>query len=168
MSGTITSVDINGTSYEVPISELKWRPSAYGIVIQEGNILLSPQFGDNRYDLPGGGVDLGESPEHGVIREVKEETGLEVKAPRLIGGVSRFFTFAYKSGPEHVQSIMLYYVCELVGGELSMEGFDDYEKEYAKMAVWFPITELDSIEIASSYDWRELIEQVAANENLRN
>lgn len=159
----IRSIDIHGKSYDVPVADLKWRPSAYGIVIQEDKVLLSPQFGDNRYDLPGGGVDLGELPEEGVIREVKEETGLEVESPKLINGVSRFFTFAHKTGPpEHVQSLMLYYACNLVGGELSTDGFDDYEKEYAKLAVWFPIGELDSIEVASSYDWRSLVKQVAA------
>lgn len=162
MPRTVASIDIYGKPYEVPVTELRWRPSAYGIVIWDGKVLLSPQFGDNRYDLPGGGVDMGELPEEGVIREVKEETGLDVAAPKLVEGVSRFFTFAHTDKLDHVQAIMLYYVCDLVGGELSTEGFDDYEKEYARMAVWFPVAELDSIEIATTYDWREIVKQAAA------
>lgn len=164
MTQTVTSVDLNGNTYEVPISNLEWRVSAYGIVIQGENVLLLPAFDDNTYSLPGGGVDLGELPEQGVIREVKEETGLDVAAPRLVDGRSCFFTFAHDATPEpvSVQSVLLYYACEFVGGELSTDGFDEYEKAYARMAVWFPIAELDSIELASSEDWRDIVRQVAA------
>jgi len=161
MARTIKSVDVHGKTYDVSVEDLRWRPSAYGIVIHEGKVLLSPQFGENRYDLPGGGMDLGETPEVAVIREVKEETGLDVANPKLVDGVSRFFTFAHTNNAEHVQSLMLYYACDLVGGALSIEGFDEYEKEYARMAVWFPAADLDSIEIASTYDWRNLIKEVA-------
>lgn len=167
MSRVITSVDIYGKTHKVPVSELKWRPSVYGIVIHDGKILLSPQFEDNRYDLPGGGVDLGEQLEAAVVREVKEETGLDVKAGKLIDGVSNFFTFAHDPTPkvETVQAIMLYYQCEYIGGELSTDGFDEWEQEYARLAVWFPLEELDSIQVASSNDWREIVKKVVAHEN---
>jgi len=164
MSKTVTSIDIYGKTYEVPVSDLSWRPSVYAIVLQDDKLLVSPQFEEKRYDLPGGGVDLGEQLEAAVIREVKEETGLDVSTPKLVGGTSNFFTFTHDSTPEpdSVQSILLYYVCELVGGELSTDGFDEMEKQYAKKALWLPLAELDSIGIASSYDWRELVRQAAA------
>ena len=57
MNKTVIARDINGNTYDVPLNELSWRPSAYAIVIQEGNVLLSKQF--NGYDLPGGGIDFG-------------------------------------------------------------------------------------------------------------
>jgi len=37
------------------------------------------------YDLPGGGLDPGEAPEDGIVREVLEETGLQVSAVRSMG-----------------------------------------------------------------------------------
>jgi len=170
MARTVTSIDIYGKTHEVLISELKWRPSVYAIVIHNNKVLLSPQFSKNRYDLPGGGVELGEHLEAAVIREVKEETGLNVKEPKLVHAVSNFFTFAHDPTPNpvSVQSIMLFYICELAGGELSTSGFDEREKQYAKMAVWFPVAELDAINIASSYDWRELIKKAAKNAHTRD
>jgi len=36
------------------------------------------------WDLPGGGLELGEDPEEGAVREVMEETGIEVKNIKLL------------------------------------------------------------------------------------
>jgi len=156
---TVTTRDVHGKEYEVPASELRWRLSAYGIVIKDGAILLSKQY--DSYDLPGGGVDLGETPEEGVIREVKEETGLDVKSPKLITGTTSFYTWPDPVNPEHYESIMLYYTCEFVGGEFSMEGFDEDEKIYADMPEWVPLERLKDIKPASTVDWREIVWQVA-------
>lgn len=72
MKTHITSIDKDGGTREVPISELVWRPAAYAIIIQDGKILMSPQW--DGYDLPGGGIDIEELSTEGLIREVKEET----------------------------------------------------------------------------------------------
>lgn len=61
------------------------------IIISEGKILLEKRKnepGRGKWSIPGGVVNLGESPELAVVREVKEETGLEVAAPCLIDVVS--------------------------------------------------------------------------------
>jgi 8-oxo-dGTP diphosphatase len=155
MSKTVTSIDIEGKTYEVPVSELQWRPSAYGIVIKDDKILLSKQFGD-KYDLPGGGLDLGEVPEEGVIREVKEETGIDVKNPKLLGLKNSFFQGSHSDNKSY-HSLMLYYSCECVGGELSTEGFDEWEKQYAELAEWIPLGELDKLQLASTVDYRPFI-----------
>jgi 8-oxo-dGTP diphosphatase len=161
LEAIVTSQDAYGGSHDVPIAELSWRPSAYGIVIQDKKLLLSPQFSENKFDLPGGGVDLGESLEAAVIREVKEETGLDVASPEIIYATSRFFTYGLEEQKiRHIQSIMIYYTCNLLGGELSTDGFDEYEKNYARMAEWVPLSRLDSIEVASTYDWRSLVRKV--------
>jgi 8-oxo-dGTP diphosphatase len=157
MSKIVICVDIEGKTYETPVSELQWRPSAYGIVIKDNKILLSRQFGD-KFDLPGGGLDLGEAPEAGVIREVEEETGIKVKDPRLLAVKNSFFQTAHaENKPYHC--LMFYYSCEYVGGKLSIEGFDDWEKKYAEMAEWVPLNTLDKIKVASSIDYRPFIKK---------
>lgn len=47
--------------YEVGVDKLKFRPSVYGILIEDGKVLLSRQW--EGYDFPGGGIELGETVE---------------------------------------------------------------------------------------------------------
>ncbi|MCW1304560.1 MAG: NUDIX hydrolase [Candidatus Parvarchaeota archaeon] len=62
--------------------------------------------------LPGGHIEKGESAEEAVKREVKEETGLEVKIKRLVG---------IYSGPHRdprYPTISSCYICDVIGGNL--------------------------------------------------
>lgn len=157
MDKTVTCVDIKGREYKIPASQLKWRPAAYGIVVKEGKILLSKQFGD-KYDLPGGGVELGEGLEDGVIREVKEETGIDVKNPQLLGMEESYFMDSHALN-EAYHCYLFYYLCEYVGGELSTEGFDEWEKQYAEIAEWIDVDKIDSLKIASTVEYRPFIKK---------
>jgi 8-oxo-dGTP diphosphatase len=67
------------------------RVGAYGILPQGRDLLLTCQFDPNPdLQLPGGGVDPGESPIAALHREVFEETGWHIAAPRRIGAFRRF------------------------------------------------------------------------------
>ncbi len=145
--------DITGAKYEVEVDKLKWRPSAYGIVFKGDSVLLSPQFEEGMYDLPGGGIDLGELPEEALVREVKEETGLSVNKPQLIACESDYFTFRRQKGV-YYQTFGLYYLCNFAGGTLSTDGFDEHEQSYARIAEWVPMKKLSDIKIANSKDFR--------------
>jgi ADP-ribose pyrophosphatase YjhB (NUDIX family) len=159
MTKIVVSSDIHGKEYDVPVDQLVWRPAAYAIVIHDGKILLTKQH--KAFHLPGGGINLGEMPEAGVIREVHEETGLEVNNPRLVGSISGFFTQTSKltTDIKHVHSILLYYRCDLVGGELSIDGFEDDEKVIGDLPEWIPIDQLDDIVAGSTIDWRGVVKQ---------
>jgi 8-oxo-dGTP diphosphatase len=63
------------------------------------------------WDLPGGFLEPGEHPEAGVVRELREETGLEVRPRRLIGVYMDVY------GPDQEPTINLTYECEVVGGQ---------------------------------------------------
>lgn len=57
-----------------------------GILIEDNKILLVKQkLSDRRnWSLPGGKLEQGETIEHGIIREMKEETGLDVEIIKLL------------------------------------------------------------------------------------
>jgi len=67
------------------------RPGAYAILLKHGELLLTHQQDpEPEFQLPGGGIDPGESPISALHREVFEETGWHIAAPRRIGAYRRF------------------------------------------------------------------------------
>ena len=69
----------------------KLRPGVYAILPRGGQLLLTYQDAPHfEYQLPGGGIDPGESPIQALHREVFEETGWRIAAPRRIGAFRRF------------------------------------------------------------------------------
>lgn len=67
------------------------RPGAYAILPLNGGVLLTMQMADDPdVQLPGGGIDVGESPLQALHREVLEETGWRIAAPRRLGAFRRF------------------------------------------------------------------------------
>jgi 8-oxo-dGTP diphosphatase len=69
------------------------RTGAYGFLIRDGKIACARVgYGEPYiYDLPGGGVDPGETPEIAVVREFIEETGLEVAVVTAAGQTAQYF-----------------------------------------------------------------------------
>lgn len=147
------TVPVDGTKTEVPVNELSFRPSIYGVVIQDGKVLLVPQW--DGYDFPGGGVDLGEPILDALVREVKEETGYDVSPKRLLHIEDDFFIHPARKTPHH--SILMFYECALMGGELSDDGFSDHEREWSKKAEWIPLTDIQSIRFMNPIDSVALI-----------
>ena len=67
------------------------RPGVYAILTRDGKLLLTFQEAPHfEFQLPGGGVDPGESPIHALHREVFEETGWRISSPQKLGVFRRF------------------------------------------------------------------------------
>ena len=81
--------------------------------------------------LPGGFVDYGEDPDHAVIREIAEETGL-VGLP-----FRQFRAFGAPDRDPRGHTVTIAYVAEIVGEPPAVQGGDD-----AAEARWFPIDQL--------------------------
>jgi ADP-ribose pyrophosphatase YjhB (NUDIX family) len=114
-----------GTESDPPIlHDLFDRQSGYmtpkldirGVIYRDDKILLVNELADGKWTLPGGWVDINESPSEAVEREVYEETGYLVKAKRLLAlydrnkhGHPNFIFHLYK----------VFIQCELTGGSPS-------------------------------------------------
>ncbi|GAA6180757.1 NUDIX hydrolase [Shimia sp. NS0008-38b] len=67
------------------------RPGAYAVLLREGQMLITHQSAPfPEYQLPGGGIDPGESPVVALMREAYEETGYRLTKPRRLGAFRRF------------------------------------------------------------------------------
>jgi len=67
------------------------RHGAYAIVLSGDSVLLTHQaWPDDEWQLPGGGIDAGESALQALRREVLEETGWRVRPVRRLGAFRRF------------------------------------------------------------------------------
>lgn len=93
-------------------------PAVSGIIIKENAILLQQRVDNGKWSLPGGQQEPGESIEDALKREVKEETGLNVKVTRLIGVYSDpNHVIAYADG-EVRQQFSICMLCQAIDGKL--------------------------------------------------
>jgi len=88
-----------------------------GVVIEDGRALLirrgSPPL-QGEWSIPGGTLELGETIEHGVQRELREETGVEVHVLDLIEVFDRIFPDG--NGKPQYHFVIVDYLCEAVRG----------------------------------------------------
>lgn len=112
-----------------------------GVVIDEGRTLLirrgsHPLKGE--WSIPGGLLEVGETIEQGIRRELAEETGLDVRVVELIEVFERIFpappnadgTPGDAARPQY-HFVILDYLCEMRGGTLSA-GSDAQEFAWAR------------------------------------
>ncbi len=85
------------------------RPGVYAMIRRKGDLLLTYQDDPHfEFQLPGGGIDPGESPLVALHREVMEETGWRIKIERRLGAFRRFtFMPEYDLWAEKVCQIFL-------------------------------------------------------------
>ena len=95
---------------------------------QEGKVLLQRRGDSQLWGFPGGAIEIGETPEMAAIREVKEETGLDVKVSELIG-IYTDSNMSYPNG-DQAHSICIVYVLEAIGGQLKCDNLETVELQY--------------------------------------
>lgn len=152
---TVICRDLWGKKKHVPVTKLAFRPSVYGVIIRGGKVLLSKQF--DGYDFPGGGIDLGETIDAALTREVWEETGLRVKKGELLLAQDDFFI--HPKSKKYFHSILLFYRCTNPRGKISTAHFDTYERQYAGKAEWIDITKASKLKFYNPIDSPALIKK---------
>jgi 8-oxo-dGTP pyrophosphatase MutT (NUDIX family) len=79
------------------------------------------------WDMPGGWCELGETSTGTAVREVREETGLDVRPVRLLGVYSDpAWQITYPNG-DQMRPIGAMYACEITGGELRADGAESLD-----------------------------------------
>ena len=87
-------------------------------VFRDGRLLLVREKEDGRWTLPGGWADIGDSPSGAVVREVKEESGYDVKARKLLALLDRNL---HGHPPIPYHAYKLFFLCDIVGGNARAE-----------------------------------------------
>ena len=98
-----------GKPIDAESSSLIFRIGVFALIFNhEKQILLGHRRDIDWWNLPGGGMESGETVDEALCREVREETGLEVKVERLVGVYSK---------PQK-QEVVLTFLCQAIGGTL--------------------------------------------------
>ncbi len=106
--------------------------AAGAIILNKNGEILLIKRGDRKeevWGLPGGMMELGESVEETVKREVREETGLKVKTDRLFGVYTKPSLEIYPNG-DQAQVIFFVFVCTLIGGNIQADGIEISDIRY--------------------------------------
>ncbi|WP_437890635.1 NUDIX hydrolase [Phytobacter sp. V91] len=143
-----SSLHIPDEGYATPKTDVR------AIVLREGKLLMVRESDDGLWSLPGGWVDVGDAPSAAVCREVLEETGLQVKATKLLGIWDRN-QHNHPPYPWHVYKVI--FLCEEYGGEittsyesLDVKFFDINKLPELSLTRIVPELILTSVDIATS------------------
>lgn len=122
------------------------KKAVRAIVINGDKLLVMKRnkFGQEYYILVGGGVDIGETEEQSLFREIKEETGIQVSNPILV----------YIEKTDEMYGTQYVYLCDYVSGEpnlapdsieaeISQKGENTYE------SMWVSLKDFETLNFRS-------------------
>lgn len=144
---------------EIKTSEKKFKYRVNGIIIHDKKLLALKMKNNVSYCLPGGHVELGESSQKAILREMLEETQTKVSIDKTFSVVENFYTdknnlktheisFYYLVKPYNFDKIKFdnYSVSELDKGEEKQHNFE-----------WLDISSLENIDFRPSFIKNKLI-----------
>jgi len=110
----------NETGYATPKVDVR------SVVFKDNKILMVREKTDGKWALPGGWADIGLTPSEVAVKEVKEESGFDVKASKLIGVLDKK-CHPHPPSPNHTYKIFIQ--CEIIGGQ-PKEGIETSEVDF--------------------------------------
>ena len=130
---------------------------AYAMCVKDGHLLLvrmgPSEFDAGSWGLPGGGLNWGEAPQNGMLRELTEETGLTGSAIELAGIFSTTYLRSAERPRDSVHYIGFLYFVDAVAGELQYE-----QDGSTDVCAWLPLADLDDLPLVGiAQHGRELI-----------
>ena len=131
-------VDILGANRFETYSKV--REGSRGIIVEDGQILLTHEINSGWWLIPGGGREEGETFEECCIREVEEETGYIVQPLVQFLEMNEYY--------EEYRYTGYYYICEVIGqGQMNLT---EAEMRRGVRPEWIPLEE--AIEIFSKHE----------------
>lgn len=131
-----------------PRGPFQTRAGAYALIVEDGAVLLSAWSGPEglTWTLPGGGIELGESPEQACRREVEEETGHTVELTGLLGVTTGVIPVEHRhhGEPLPLLTVQVLYTARITGGTLRPEA--DGSSVDAR---WLPLADLASLRLSA-------------------
>jgi 8-oxo-dGTP pyrophosphatase MutT (NUDIX family) len=107
----------------------------------QGRVLIQRSRHD-LWSLPAGAIEPGESPAQAIVREVHEETGLVVRAERVLGVYGgEQYRWTYANG-DQVEGIVTLFECKRVAGELISSN------DETAFLRWFGLDEMPALAVA--------------------
>ncbi|WHX42463.1 NUDIX hydrolase [Mesobacillus sp. AQ2] len=114
------------------------------VMIVNNHILIHRQADDEHWALPGGRVTVMEDSQTSIVREVKEELGIDVKVDRLLWFTENFFDYKHRDFHE----IGLYYHVSPLEGSFDFQADAFFGEEGERLVYqWVPISQLAKIKL---------------------
>lgn len=121
------------------------RCASKAIIINNGAVLLNKcqnEEGHIYYDLPGGGQNVYESLEEALVREVKEETGYDVRVDKFVALAEEIYTSTdlRERFPEYTHRVFHIFKASLISDKQDAPTEIDFATEGS---IWVPLSELE-------------------------
>ena len=110
----------NETGYATPKVDIR------AVVFKDNKILMVRERTDGEWALPGGWGDIGLTPSEVAIKEVKEESGFDVKAIKLLSVLDKK---CHPHPPSLYHVYKMFIQCEIIGGQ-AKEGIETNAVEF--------------------------------------
>jgi ADP-ribose pyrophosphatase YjhB (NUDIX family) len=121
---------------------------------EKGEILMVKERVDDRWALPGGWADVGYTPSEVAVKEVQEETGLDVKTVRLLAIMDK------KNHPHPEEAWYVYKIfilCKKIGGKISEDTMETSDIQYFAAENLPPLSEPRNLtsQILMMFEYRD-------------
>jgi len=125
------------------------------VIIESGKVLTikRTKLGDIYWVMPGGGVEDGETDGQALVREIKEELGLDVKVGKIILEID-------SKHPDLAGQKEYFYLCTILGGEMGSGRGPEFDKNTSYVGKfdieWLDIKDLKNFDLKPG-DIKDLI-----------
>ena len=119
------------------------------VFLRDNKVLVQREKDGKEYDLPGGHVKIGETLEEGLIREMREEMGIDILCRRLIWSEECFWEWHGRK----VHGIAFYYLVEFAENAevFAKDAFVSQKDNENVLVGWLPISALKDVVIYPAF-----------------